>query len=300
MRFAVVPATGIGDALIMLIASHHLRKQGHLVTTIHNKLPSFGRWLEKEHCSPWPKNDLDFLASFDAILLQHDNTARAKTIVSLRKASYPVFVFYPTYCAAKHGPLSSFDYAFNHAHTMVENCRLGAESLFGGCATAFNGLYPMPGLIHRKYPRRLLIHPMSADEHKNWPKHKFLELSRLLERMQFHPLFILSSTERQSWANDAIETPTLEQLATAIYESDYFIGNDSGPGHIASYLSIPHLIIGADAKNMHLWRPGWHQGEIICPPEWIPNPKGLRLRKNKWGFFISTSSVLKRFKLIIK
>lgn len=302
MKFAVIPAAGIGDALIMLIASHHLRKLGHRVTTFHSQLPLFGRWLEDGEYLPLPDCEIPSLLSFDAILLQHDNTLRAEKIASLRKSSLPVFIFYPTYCASKHSPLiNSFDYTFDPTQTMVENCRLGSEALFEGHVSIFNGLVPLPGLSHRKYQRRVLIHPTSANEKKNWPKIKFLHLAQLLQNMHYHPSFILSPSERSSWPEvESPETPSLEALASMIYESDYFIGNDSGPGHLASYLSIPHLIIGRDERSLRLWRPGWHRGAIISPPRWLPNLKGLRLRETLWKHFVSTNSVLRMFNLIVK
>jgi len=299
MRFAVIPATGIGDTLIMLIASNHLRKLGHEVTTFHAQLPLFGRWLRDGKCL-CPQNDS--YSSFDAILLQHDNTIAAKQIVSLRSCATPVYIFYPTYLESKHGPLlKTYDYAFDHNLTMAENCRKGSEALFGSRATLFNGIYPLRELSHRKYHRRVLIHPTSGNEKKNWPKNKFLQLADLLQKLNFHPLFILSPAEKIAWPE--IQSPnihSLEDLASLIYESDYFIGNDSGPGHLASYLSIPHLIICHDERNMQLWRPGWHQGRIICPPRWLPNLKKARLRDNNWKQFISVNSVLISFNSLIK
>lgn len=299
MRFAVIPAAGIGDALIMLIASHHLRTLDHEVTTFHRQLPSFGRWLEKgEYLQPIENS----YPSFDAILLQHDNTLIARQIVSLRKNGASVFIFYPTYLESKHGPLiNPLDYAFDHNLTMAENCQRGSIALFGGHATLFNGLHPLPELSHRKHRRRVLLHPTSADEKKNWPKGKFLRLAELLEEKNFEPCFILSPAEKKAWPEvESPDLPTLEDLASLIYESDYFIGNDSGPGHLASYLSIPHLIIAQDERMMRRWRPGWHQGQIIYPPRWLPNLKGLRLRENKWKQFISINSVLNQFISMIK
>ena len=43
------------------------------------------------------------------------------------------------------------------------------------------------------------------------------------------------------------------------------------------------------------WRPGWLQGPLLLPPKWTPNIKGLRLRENKWQFFVPVSKVLKTF-----
>jgi hypothetical protein len=75
-----------------------------------------------------------------------------------------------------------------------------------------------------------------------------------------------------------------------------FVGNDSGPGHIASCLHIPHLIIGRSARHMRFWRPGWLPGAIVTPPSWIPNFKGWRIRENYWQTFVGAGNVIKKLK----
>ena len=299
MKIAVVCAAGIGDALIMLIASHHLLKRGHTVTTFSRHLPGFGRWLEPAEYRPVWK---DAFAGFDAVLLQHDNTAPAREVVSLRQSGLPVYVLYPTYRLSKHGALiEGFDFIFDANQTMVDNTCRAIATLFGGIASAENGLKPLPSLIHRKCQRRVLIHPTSASENKNWSKAKFLKLAKLLKNMSFQPVFLLSPEEKEAWPEvQAPYIPTLEDLASMIYESGYFIGNDSGPGHLASYLSIPHLIIRRREGNLPLWQPGWHRGAMLCPPRWLPNFKGFRLRDEKWQYFITTKGVLNKFISIVK
>jgi heptosyltransferase III len=296
MKFAVIPANGIGDGLIMLIAAHHLKTLGHSVTIFHNQLPSFGNWLEKGDYLPLPR---DF-SGFDALLLQHNNTELAIQIAQLRKQGQAVYILFTTYHPMKHAEFDKrFDYAFDINCTMVENTCLAMKKLFGLMASMSNGCKPPPGLIHRKYMKRVLLHPTSGKQEKNWPREKFIALFDRLKQWDYQPVLIVSPEERDFWP-DAPELKTLEDLASYIYESGFLIGNDSGPGHIASYLSIPHIIISPSKKNMRLWRPGWHPGEIVVPPPWIPNFKGFRLREKKWKQFITTKGVLNRFISISK
>lgn len=302
MKFAVIPASGIGDGLIMLIASHHLRKLGHDVTTFHSHLPGFGRWLEKGSYLPVPTNIEDELSNYDAVLLQHDNSDFAKQIVFQRKTGRRIFVFYPSYRHSKHGPLfPEFDFAFDEEKNMVFNCCQGTHVFFGGNVNATNGFYPLPHLIHRKHQKKVLIHPTSGNPFRNWPKHRFFLLAKHLNQLGFHIEWLIPFSERSLWPElNPPHLPSLEDLASLIYESDYFIGNNSGPGHLASYLSIPHLIIGHNEQHMRLWKPGWHLGEVICPPQWIPNWKGFRIRERHWKEFISVINVLSRFISITK
>ncbi len=281
----------------MLVAAHHLKGLGFEVTTIHPHLSGFGRWLEKGDYRLPPTE----LSAFDAILLQHDNTQRARQIASLRATGKCVYIFYQNHQPTQHGDvIAGLEHAFDSSKTMVENTRQATTAIFGGDVSAQTGMRPPPGLVHRRFMRRILIHPMSGNAAKNWPKQRFLKVAVHLKGMGLEPVFILSPSERAGWPE--VESPlnsTLEDLATIVYESGYFIGNDSGPGHLASYLSIPNLIISGNEKNMRLWRPGWLGSRVVCPPRWLPNVKGLRLREEKWKYFVPARVVIKELASMI-
>ncbi len=296
-RFAIVCAAGIGDALITSIAAHHLRKQGAKATLFSPHLQNFGHWLEEGEYLPYAEDWAEALGSFDAVLLQHDNTLRARSILKLRDLGMPVYVLYTNYRLSKHGPLlQGFDFPFDESRPMVENTQAAIQELFGIEASKRCSLSPPAYLSHRKYPKRVFIHPTSTSEDKNWPKERFFQLAKKLEKRDFETLFILSPTDRASFPAD-IPAPlfeTLGALADALYESGAFIGNDSGPAHLASYFSIPLAVI-CQGRQMPLWSPGWHSPLLIRPPRWVPNIKGMRLRENKWKHFITTKVVLKKF-----
>lgn len=296
-NFAVVCADGIGDALITSIAAHNLRSLGHNVTVFSSHLRNFGRYLEKGEYLPMQENWKEALSSFDAILLQHDETKRAKEIISLRKEGLPLYVIYTNYRVSKHGPLHlGKDYPVDEQKPMVENVCMALQQLFHIAPTPQNCLRPLCELSHRKHKKRVLIHPTSTKEDKNWLKKRFLKLAKQLKELDFDPHFILTSQERKAWPMD-IAAPHFnspEELTTLIYESDFLIGNDSGPAHIASYFGIPHIVI-CQGRQMPLWSPGWHPPIVIRPPRWVPNLKGMRLRENKWKHFITTRHVLEKF-----
>ncbi len=294
-RIAVICAPGIGDALILQIAAHQLRMHGFHVTTFSNHLPGFGNWFQGCSFARQPQlNQIEeSLQEFDAVFLQHDNTPKARKIHSLPR---PVYTFYGSHVVSKHGPLRlGYDFVCDQDRTMVQNVRAAVKALFRlEDAGDENGMKPPSGLVHRKHPKRVAIHPTSADPEKNWSRAKFLAVAKWLKEEGYEPAFTLPSAERLEWGGP--ELSTLEDLASFIYESGFFIGNDSGPGHIASCLKIPHLIIGRDEKQMRFWRPGWHLGEIASPPAWLPNWKGARLRETHWKKFITTKGVINKLK----
>lgn len=282
-KVAVVCAQGIGDSLIMHIAAHNFTKSGYEVTTFSNHLGSFRSWLPSYQFALQPSvEEIETLfSSFDLIILQHDNSPKAKKIKTLPNC----FTFYGSHSPEKHGSLSSYDYVCNPNHSMVDNL-VSALTQWFGFTSKENGLTPPPGLIHRKYPKRIAIHPDGSSLEKKWTLSKFQKLSTLLTKQGYEPIFLT--------LNEKPLCSTLEALASFLYESGSFIGNDSGPGHLASYLQIPSLIIGQNPKHFRLWRPGWLPAIIATPSPWVSYFKFTRKR---WKSFLSVN---KTYLLLIK
>ncbi len=290
MKFAIVCASGIGDGLLMQIAAFHLRRLGHDVVTFSNPLLSFANWFPGFEFRPQPENIEETFAPFDAIVLQHDNTIKAKKISSLAKE---VHIFYGAHVPSKHGPLRPLlDVQFDRDVCMAENIRRGVETLFSGpTPTLENGLTPPSHLHFGKFEKRIAIHPTSTAEEKNWPKTSFLKLKDKLIKAGLDPIFIAPPEEAPLWNSPLF--PTLSSLAEFLYESNCLIGNDSGPGHLASNLGLPTLIIGESLRHLALWRPGWRQGAIAHPPCWTEKTKFTR---HNWKRFITVSRVYSQFK----
>jgi len=268
MKIAIVCAPGVGDALILRIVSHHLTLAGFDVGFFSPH--DFGRWF-----TPNASQDL---ADFDAIFLQHDNSPKSKQIHALEK---PIYTFYGSYRLDKHGPLRiGFDYVSDLNRSMVDNVIASLQLLFKIKASSDNGLIVPPGLVHRRFNRRIAIHTTSGHPFRNWPHQKFLKVAHWLQTQGFEPAFLPQFS-------------SLEELLAFIYESGFFLGNDSGPGHAASCLKIPHLIIGREERHMRHWRPGWLRGEVLTPAPWVPRWKWL---KTRWKHFITTKSVINRLK----
>lgn len=279
----VIPARGIGDALLMMGASHALLRQGYQVTTFHTLLTQLQNWFpEHLFISTLPPT----LSNFDLIVIENDNSPRMHAF----KSKYPrTKILYPSYHPAKNPPFTQEDYLFNPKLTMAEN------SVNAFNAPLENGITPLPYLTHRKYPQRILIHPTSSSAEKNWCKKSYLKLFSQLKKQGWDVQFVMSEEEKEMWQEDAITFGNLADLASHVFESGGIIGNDSLLGHLASNLKIPQVVIANDGKRMELWRPGWLKGEVVTPPTWIPNFKFCRLRDKKWQTWITVKTVLKAF-----
>ncbi len=289
MKIAVVCASGIGDALIVHSISHLLVQQGSNVTTYSDHLTSFGPWLQGFQFAKQPQLESieDEFSGCDALFLQHDNSPKA---IRIKKLPLPVYTFYGAHVPSKHGPLQEkFDYVCDRTKSMVENIALAAEKFFGA-PWKDNGLKPPKELMQNRYGKRIAIHPTASSLEKTWPREKFLNLQSALKAEGYDPVFTVSPLERVLW--NAPLFPTLGDLASFLYESRAFIGNDSGTGHLASSLGLPHLIIGGNGLQMPLWRTGWHPGTLVAPPRCLMRLKMLR---KHWKSFVSIKKVINNF-----
>jgi heptosyltransferase III len=292
---AVIPAIGIGDALLMMIASEQLKRQGYQVTTFHHALPELKSWFPGHTLQPF---SAEALSSFDLILVENDNSPKIKEWVAQFRER--LSIFYPSYRSSKHAPLSSMDQVFDPRIPMADNVALAIGTLLGlpsHCKD--NGL--TPPINQKPKQGHILIHPTSRVASKNWKVQGFVEVAKGLLERNLKPLFCVGPVEKAEWSwverfgFVLAETPSLCDLAALIYESSAVIGNDSLSGHLASNLGVPTLIIANDAERMRLWRPGWLEGELALPPSYLPNWRWLRLKENHWQHFISAKRVLQKF-----
>ncbi|ETF00966.1 hypothetical protein W822_20795 [Advenella kashmirensis W13003] len=146
----------------------------------------------------------------------------------------------------------------------------------------------------RQNRRRVVIHPTAGTPERYWSAARFLELARRLTRVGYDVAFVVEERDAQTWRQAAQGQPftvnyfeSLQELGAFIHESGYFVGNDSGVGHLASALGVPTVTISHRPRNMNRWRPQWAPG-IIVPHVWLP----LRAwRRKYWRLAVTVGAV---------
>ena len=109
----------------------------------------------------------------------------------------------------------------------------------------------------------IVIHPGAGKKEKCWPVQGFVELADRLARAGKTVRFLLGETELEKWRAESIEAiskiaqvrqPTSYiELLYEIALASTFIGNDSGPGHLAAIIGVPTIsLFGSDPTR---WRP---------------------------------------------
>ncbi|MEW5895964.1 MAG: glycosyltransferase family 9 protein [Candidatus Omnitrophota bacterium] len=146
----------------------------------------------------------------------------------------------------------------------------------------------------------VIVHPCASNPLKCWPRQKYIELSRQLGSLSVQLVLIGEQKEYDELADMVCECGChvlngaglfdLEELAAVINISDLFIGNDSGPMHMAAALGVPVIAIfskKATGSNPLRWRP-WGEGHAIFHELYGEKPCQL---KHFSGYYIAKDEI---------
>ncbi|MDB6066955.1 MAG: hypothetical protein JWR26_3163 [Pedosphaera sp.] len=91
--------------------------------------------------------------------------------------------------------------------------------------------------------RTVFIHTGAGQPIRVWPLERYRNLVKLL-RAQKRPVQVVCNPEQRDWwvkaGEAAVATPrTIAELLDLMAHAGVFIGNDSGPGHLAAFSGIP-------------------------------------------------------------
>lgn len=308
-RAAVFCHSGLGDGVISLILSNNLKLNGFSVDTFHNTMVLLQNWFPHLPILPYPSIDEieSLFHRYDLFFIFHNrsNPFILKLVEEGKRRfgeRVKVIYIYPSKNIVNEPYY--LDAQTNPSITIAENLRRFCEKILRlPKISRGNGCIPAPELQHRAHPQRVILHPAGARISKNWPKERFLSLAQKLKNRGYQVLWALTAEERTNWSELTQEDfgpldGTLDNLARTIYESGFFIGNDSGPGHLASSLGIPTITIARRKAYSKFWAPDFTKGIAVTPSSLIPNIRGLRLRDLYWKYFISVRKVVRAFEAL--
>lgn len=131
----------------------------------------------------------------------------------------------------------------------------------------------------------LLIQPTASFPSKQWPAKRFLELGRALKERTGRPVVVSLPGPQHSLAEFfSPELPvaadlTSRELMALIESASLYVGNDSGPMHVAAALGTPVVGIfgSSDPKRWHPWGVAHRAiaAGLECSPchgKWCVNP----------------------------
>lgn len=299
-RILIANSFPIGDGLLSLLLFHNLFIQGVDVFYYHPSIEKFIDLfpnLNELYISP-ESNPEELYKRFDQIILFFISDDLQKKLWEIEKIQKQNKVFALIPNLRKPDPNSLI--SFNSKTFMVENLQRFCKQFWClDTATTENGLDTSRLGCYRRYRKKVIISPTAGQAKKEWGKKDFFRLATRLKQLGFQPHFILEPKEIINWQQDLQEfsysAPNLLGAAKEIYESGYFIGNDSGLGHLASNMHIPTLTICWNKKMNPLWMPGWFVHKVVCAPWFLTNIGPFRLKSLYWRQFIPVSKVVNSF-----
>lgn len=146
-----------------------------------------------------------------------------------------------------------------------------------------NSLESKSGIRH--LPKRyIVICPTAGVKIKQWPLENFVTVVRIFLRRGFSVVLIGGRSSQEECRHikkkikknrrrviDMSNELLIEDLPKVLERASLFIGNDSGPGHMAAMLEIPTVVIFSGIANIDVWHPrGSHaialKGIVPCSP----------------------------------
>jgi heptosyltransferase III len=115
------------------------------------------------------------------------------------------------------------------------------------------------------------IHPVAATTAKTWGAEGFLEIARHLQAGGSDVVFIGGPADDLSPFRGfrTLAGAPLGEIKSLLATASIFIGNDSGPAHMAAAFGVPSVVIFGDSDPA-IWGP-WR-----TPAEVISSPAGIR------------------------
>jgi len=129
-------------------------------------------------------------------------------------------------------------------------------------------LFAAPYFRSRPYA---VLHPMASSPEKTWPHANFLALARHLEtNLGLEPVFIAGPNEDLTAfsAYPCLQGAPLEEIKSLLAGAFLFIGNDSGPAHIAAAFGRPVVVLFG-ASDIENWRPWRTENAVLTSPAGI-------------------------------
>jgi len=112
-----------------------------------------------------------------------------------------------------------------------------------------------------------VLHPFASTPEKTWPRENFLAVAKHLEKLGIEALFISGPNEDLSAfsAYPCVQGAPLEEVKSLLAGAALFVGNDSGPAHIAAAFGRPMAVLFG-ASDLDNWRPWRTENVVLTSP----------------------------------
>jgi heptosyltransferase-3 len=117
-------------------------------------------------------------------------------------------------------------------------------------------------------PGYAVIHPFASASEKTWSMERFLEVAQHIEKnLGLTPVFIPGPGEPANLFGSykVIPNATIAELKGLMSGAHLFVGNDSGPAHIAAAYGVPCVVVFGPTDPA-VWAPWRTEGRALKMP----------------------------------
>ncbi len=110
-----------------------------------------------------------------------------------------------------------------------------------------------------------VLHPMASAPDKIWPHSNFLALADHIDRsLGLEPIFISGPNESLEAFHryTRFEAASLEEIKSLLASASLFVGNDSGPAHMAAAFGLPVIVLFG-SSDPEIWRPWQTESQVL-------------------------------------
>jgi heptosyltransferase III len=108
------------------------------------------------------------------------------------------------------------------------------------------------------YPPYVVMHPFAATAEKTWPTERFVAAADQMQAAGLQPIIVAGPADDAAPFSQfqVLRNAPLSALKSLMSGADLFIGNDSGPAHVAAAFGIPVVVLfgPSDPATWAPWR----------------------------------------------
>jgi len=113
-------------------------------------------------------------------------------------------------------------------------------------------------------PRAAVIHAVAATPQKTWPAEHFLAIAAHLGQSGLSPVFIGAGDDNLApFRQFRTLQSSLSEIKRLLASAALFVGNDSGPAHMAAAFGVPSIVIFGPS-DLAIWGPWRTPGEAVA------------------------------------
>lgn len=276
-KIALVYGSRIGDGIVGMTLTHNLILNGYHPVTFSDPISELASLFPS--CPVRPMQALD-LEEFDVAIYPYACPIDSPPVPQGVKRV--VFREHPFFCDV-------IAMRATFARACAELFGIGHFEPFCPITT------PWEKLQKERSTKRVVLHTTAHEPFREWGKRRFNRLAKKLKRMGYEPLYLVAPHEKKAWEKSPfplVSFDSLMDLAQCLAESAFFIGGDSGPGHLAALVGTPTLTLAYRKTVIKRWTPTGSLDDCILPLPILPSS---RLRARYWQTFLSPRRVARRF-----